>query len=418
MPKALPPQPHIDWLKKAAKERLAELRAREPGARLHQAQLAVARDYGFASWRALKERVDASSLDGRVVAATLAGDAGALAKLLADHPRKIAVTGSDWSRPLLHLAAERGHLDAVRLLLRRGFDVDTRDRYDKATALHWAAQEGHRDVVECLLAAGADVDGAGDAHEIGAIGWATCFQHVRTEVAELLLAHGARPTIFSAVALGRADLVRELVAADPTLLRNRKMSRFEHHRGPLHLAVLKNRPDMVELLLALGADPRATDSRGYTPLNLARGRTQASIVAMLLAAGADPKERNVNRFEKLVPVLNVASVSAAIGYYVDKLGFDKQWDWGDPPTFGCVRRDEVEIFLSQEGADAGTTAVSIFVQDVDALHEDYKRRGAIIRRPPTDMPWGVRRMDVQDPDGNQLGMTGDGGEPYRSDEHA
>jgi len=28
-PKALPPQPHIDWLKKAAKERLADLRARE-----------------------------------------------------------------------------------------------------------------------------------------------------------------------------------------------------------------------------------------------------------------------------------------------------------------------------------------------------------------------------------------------------
>jgi hypothetical protein len=30
MPKALPPQPHIVWLKKTAKERLAELRQSNP----------------------------------------------------------------------------------------------------------------------------------------------------------------------------------------------------------------------------------------------------------------------------------------------------------------------------------------------------------------------------------------------------
>ena len=56
MSKALPPQPHIDWLKKTAKERLAELRRSNPEAKLHQAQLAVAREYGFASWRAVKAR--------------------------------------------------------------------------------------------------------------------------------------------------------------------------------------------------------------------------------------------------------------------------------------------------------------------------------------------------------------------------
>jgi ankyrin repeat protein len=51
------------------------------------------------------------------------------------------------------------------------------------------------------------------------------------------------------------------------------MSRFEHYRTPLHFAVLKNRPDMVRLLLELGADPRARDSRGYTPLNFAKAES-------------------------------------------------------------------------------------------------------------------------------------------------
>ncbi len=89
MAKALPSQPHIDWLKKAAKERLAGLRTRDASAKLYQAQLAVANDYGFPSWRALKARVDALSLDGQIIAAAKEGRARDLDGLLAQHPRKI-----------------------------------------------------------------------------------------------------------------------------------------------------------------------------------------------------------------------------------------------------------------------------------------------------------------------------------------
>ena len=300
--------------------------------------------------------------------------------------------------------------------MRRGFDVGRRDRGDNATALHWAAQFGTLAVVERLIEAGADIDGAGDLHEVGVIGWATCFEQVRHEVADCLLARGARPTIFAAVALNRADLVRRLVADDPAHLRVRKMSRFEHHRTPLHLAVLKNRPAMVRLLLELGAEASATDSRGYTPLNLATARTDQAIIAALVAAGANPEERGTNRFEHVVPILNVKSVAASIAYYVDKLGFDKKWDWGSPPSFGCVGRDQVEIFLCQDGQGAPGTWMSIFVQDVDALYEDYRRRGAIIREPPTDYPWGVREMNVEDLDGHRLRVGGDGGGESRNDE--
>src|SRR5438105_95402 len=167
MPKALPQQPHIDWLKKAAKERLAQLRVRDPSAKLHQAQLDIANDHGFASWRALKARVDALSLDGQIIAATKEGRTGKLDALLAAHPRKLALLGDPYQRPLLHLAADDGQIGSIDVLLRHGFDVDNRDRYDNATALHWAAQGGRLDVVKHLVEAGADIGGEGDEHDVG-----------------------------------------------------------------------------------------------------------------------------------------------------------------------------------------------------------------------------------------------------------
>ena len=53
-------------------------------------------------------------------------------------------------------AARTGSLDAVKLLLEVGADVNATDAYQQQTALMWAAAEGHADVVKALLAAGAD----------------------------------------------------------------------------------------------------------------------------------------------------------------------------------------------------------------------------------------------------------------------
>ncbi|WP_119270210.1 ankyrin repeat domain-containing protein [Taklimakanibacter deserti] len=397
----LPAQPDLDWLKKTAKQRLKALRAGNPDAKLHEAQLALARDYGFASWRALKAHVDKVSIDGQIIAATVNGKASELERLLAEHPAKIAITGGQWSMPLLHLAAQGGHLDCVNLLLRLGFDVNRRDKFDKAYALHWAASGGHLDVVKRLIAVGGDVDGEGDDHEMNVIGWATSFQRINRDVADYLLAHGARPTIFAAIALDRADLLRSLVAKDRRVL-GQQMSRFENRRMPLHFAVCKNRPEMVDLLLELGADPHAKDDRGRTPLNHASAKTDRRIADYLVKAGAHPTEQSENRFDSAVPILNVKNVPAAIAYYVDKLGFHKEWDWGTPPTFGCVFRDSVRIFLCEGAQGASGTWISIFINDVDALHDDYKKSGAIIRQAPTNFPWGLREMNVEDLDGHRL----------------
>jgi hypothetical protein len=50
----LPVSPNPDHLRKQAKARLAELRQRAPGARLGEAQLVLAREYGFPDWATLQ----------------------------------------------------------------------------------------------------------------------------------------------------------------------------------------------------------------------------------------------------------------------------------------------------------------------------------------------------------------------------
>jgi ankyrin repeat protein len=264
-PLPLPDNPNLDWLRKQARRHLAGLREADPAAKLADAQFAMARRYGFSSWRALKAHADSLTVDGRVLAAARDGDVDAMAALLGKHPEKLHLRAGPYDWPLLHEAARRGRLAVVDLLLGRGLDVNAREAGDNTCAMHWAAAGGHLEVVRRLADAGGDVVGLGDDHALEVIGWATCWDgcddDAHRAVAEFLLSRGARHHIFSAIAMDLADEVRRIVADDPAML-NRRMSRNEDHRMPLHFAVLKNRPAMVALLLDLGADPLAVDGSG------------------------------------------------------------------------------------------------------------------------------------------------------------
>jgi ankyrin repeat protein len=261
----LPDNPNLEWLRKQAKTRLAELRQVNPRAKLAEAQFELAKRYGFSSWRALKERLDSLTVDGQIIESARKGHVERLARLLDEHPEKLHLKVPPYEASLLFPAAQSGNVDAVDLLLKRGLDVNYREKGDNTYAMHWVAAQGNLEMVRKLADAGGDVIGEGDDHAGGVIGWASCWEGCSDDahraVVDFLVSRGARHHIFSAVAMDLADDVLRIVTADPAAL-NQRQSRNENNRTPLHFAVAMNRPQMVELLLRLGADPLAVDGGG------------------------------------------------------------------------------------------------------------------------------------------------------------
>lgn len=114
--------------------------------------------------------------------------------------------------------------------------------------------------------------------------------------------------------------------------------------------------------------------------------------------------------EGVTPILRVADFEASVTYYVDALGFGLEWQ---VDRFGCVRRDEVALFLCEGTQGHPGTWLYIGVSDADALHQELLGRGARIRHEPRNFPWGSRELHVFDPDGHVLrfGSEARPGEP-------
>lgn len=137
-----------------------------------------------------------------------------------------------------------------------------------ATPLHFAVSRyfspNNRRMAEILLQYGADINALDDRGRPPLyFVWFPRFFNDRS-MAEFLLAHGAELNIFSAAAIGRTDEVTQLLSTDPILLNATDAG----GNTPLNLAAWKRELEMVELLLAKGADPNPQNKYGQTPVSL------------------------------------------------------------------------------------------------------------------------------------------------------
>lgn len=106
------------------------------------------------------------------------------------------------------------------------------------------------------------------------------------------------------------------------------------------------------------------------------------------------------KFEKSNPILYSKDVKESLKYYIDVLGFDDSWEWGDPTDFGGIVKDGVEIFFCLNGQGSPGTWIAILVDDVDEYYKVIKEKGAKIIAQPEDKEWNMREMFVEDPDGH------------------
>ncbi|HEY7894987.1 MAG TPA: glyoxalase superfamily protein [Gemmatimonadaceae bacterium] len=101
------------------------------------------------------------------------------------------------------------------------------------------------------------------------------------------------------------------------------------------------------------------------------------------------------------PVLFVSDIQRALHFYVDLLGFEKQWHEGDGAGGVCqVTRSDCEIILCEH--DTRKDKARLFVElTADGL-TDFRREVAERSIPSKMTWWGYDSLQIEDPDGNEL----------------
>ena len=393
---------------------------------LADAQLVLAREYGFDNWGALKYHVETAgrvatfTLHPRFVEAVAAmddGDLERLRSLVASEPGLIhARTNLEppyhyfTGATLLHHIAgnpDRGRLKGTlgplpknsveigRLLLDAGADVNasTLGRNGGTTMGLLVTSKQASDaglsgpLMDLLLEYGARLDlKTPDALD------GSLTNHA-PRAAEKMIEIGAKPDVLAAAALGRLDLVRAFFDTKGRLQsRPRRRGRAMSARDAIGLALLYayvgEQPDVVEFLLETEGNWNMIGVNNGTALHRAAWQGDLGMVQRLVAKGADTSNRNNPftatplswaRHNKQIAVFQWMRTHCRIDLH-DAVGFDL--------------REHVEARLREDPASVNTRldqwdipqcvplhwAAWLTYEDIDGMHShDPSTRQELVR---------------------------------------
>ena len=258
--RTLPDRPNLDQLRRQAKDLLDAFRsghaeathevqahyhgADPAGFALHDAQLVVARAYGFESWPKLKAFVDGITVR-RVVDVIRSGDLDAVQSMIQARPEivHLDMAENDEHRALHHAVLQR-QPEIVRFLMQQGADARKGIWPHRAatTAFTLASERGDDEIVGIIV----EEERRRSATPPDTLrSLAAAGPRVMKSIADVLLGRDAAGTARTAIAAGNAAWLR--ARHDEGLIRNGS--------GLVGHAVAVNRPDMLALLLDLGLDP-------------------------------------------------------------------------------------------------------------------------------------------------------------------
>ncbi|NWW91190.1 ANKR6 protein, partial [Rhynochetos jubatus] len=198
---------------------------------------------------------------------------------------KVAVTKH--GRTPLHLAAHKGHLHVVQVLLKAGCDLDIQDDGDQ-TALHRAAVVGNIDVIATLIQEGCaldrqDKDGNTALHE-------ACW-HGFSQSAKVLVKAGANVLAKNKAGNTPLHLACQNSHSQSTrvLLLGGSRADLKNNAGDtcLHVAARYNHLPIVRVLLSAFCSVHEKNQAGDTALHVAAALNHRKVVKLLLEAGAD-----------------------------------------------------------------------------------------------------------------------------------
>jgi hypothetical protein len=311
-------------------KRLSPAEVLEKPLALADAQLVIAREYGFDSWSKLKHHVELADAVAKfsphpqfddAVAAMDAGDLDRLRRLIASNPALVhARTNLDppyhyfTGATLLHHIAgnpDRGRLEGTlpplpknspeiaRLLLNAGADVHARTLGphggDTMGLLVTSKQASDADVtgplIDVLLQYGARLDLKGeDALD-------SSLQNHAPRAAEKMIELGAKADVLAAAALGRLDLLRGFFDREGQLLsRPRRHGKEMSNRDAIGLAMLyayvREQYEAVDYLLEKDGNWNMTGVNNGAALHRAAFAGHLTMVQRLVGKGADTSNRD------------------------------------------------------------------------------------------------------------------------------